>query len=94
MSKDIAPYGWYLGTYLVRFIDTNEALNNDPEERFGSWENTVIVKADRLEMAFEKVKKIGMESAMSHEEIQTFEYVGIIDLLPIYEELEDGAEIM
>jgi hypothetical protein len=99
MNKNISPVGWYVGTYLARFIEIDDELNNDPEARFATWENTVLVKALTLEEAYEKVEKIGIEHAEPYKGAETgasvqWEYVGIIDLLPVYEELEDGSEIM
>jgi len=99
MDKNISPVGWYVGTYLARFIEIEDESNSDPEARFATWENTVLVRASTLEEAFEKVEKIGVEHAEPYTGGETgvpvqWEYVGIIDLLPVYEELEDGSEIM
>jgi|SRR5690606_5441669 hypothetical protein len=99
MDKNISPVGWYLGTYLARFVEIGDGLKLDPEKRFPSWENTVIVKALSLEEAYDKVEAIGIEHAAPYkggtEEIPVqWEYIGITSLLPIYEELDDGAEIM
>ncbi|GAB2199459.1 DUF4288 domain-containing protein [Sessilibacter sp. MAH4] len=99
MDKNISPVGWYIGTYLARFIEVEDSNNNDPEARFATWENTVIVKALTLEEAFEKVETIGLEHAEPYKGGKTevpvqWEYLGIIDLLPIYEELGDGSEVI
>ena len=99
MDKNISPVGWYVGTYLARFIEIDGTHNNDPESRFATWENTVLVKASNLEEAFEKVETVGIEHAEPYKGGETgvdvqWEYIGIIDLLPVYEELEDGSEIM
>ncbi|WP_041598768.1 DUF4288 domain-containing protein [Hahella chejuensis] len=98
-DKNISPVGWYIGTYMARFIEVDDERNNDLDAQFETWENTVIVKASTLEEAFEKVEKIGIEHAEPYKGGETgvtvqWEYLGIIDLLPIYEELEDGSEIM
>ena len=99
MDKNISPVGWYVGTYLARFIEIEGELNNDPNARFATWENTVIVKASSLENAFKKVEKIGVEHAEPYKGGETgvpvqWAYMGIIDLLPVYEEFGDGSEIM
>lgn len=99
MDKNISPVGWYVGTYLARFIEIEDEQNADPEARFATWENTVIVKTLTLDEAFEKVEKIGIEHAEPYKNAEAevlvqWEYLGIIELLPIYEELEDGSEIM
>lgn len=99
MNSNISPVDWYIGSYLVRFVETESNKNYEDEERFVSWENTVIVRAKSLDEAYSKIEKIGKD----HEEpykggeegipVQWI-YEGITQLLPIYEDLEDGAEIM
>lgn len=99
MDRNISPVGWYIGTYLSRFIEIGDSSNSDPEAKFASWENTVLVKASDLSEAYDKVEKIGMEHAEPYKggreaiDVQ-WEYMGVVNLLPIYEEIEDGAEVM
>lgn len=99
MDKNISPVDWYVGTYLARFIETEDISKQDPEKKFATWENTVIVKATSLEQAYDKIEAIGIEHAAPYKggkegiPVQ-WEYMGIVELLPIYEEIEDGAEIM
>ncbi|MBI3100063.1 MAG: DUF4288 domain-containing protein [Burkholderiales bacterium] len=98
-SKNIAPYGWYVGSYLLRFIELAEEGNEDPERRFVTWENTVLVKANNLDEAYDKVVKVAMQSTEPYKggsegiDVQ-WVFEGVTNLLPIYEEIEDGAEIM
>jgi hypothetical protein len=40
-----------LALSLIRFIELDAPNNNNPEEPFISWENTVIVKANDLALA-------------------------------------------
>lgn len=98
-SAAISPVGWYVGSYLLRFVEFDEAGSEDLEARFLAWENTVIVRARDLEEAFRKVEAVGRAQTVPYEggpdavPVQWL-YEGITDLLPIYEPLEDGAEIM
>jgi hypothetical protein len=98
-DKNISPVGWYIGTYLIRFIELNEDGNDDLEKRFHSWESTVIVKANSMEEAFNKIEGIAKEEEEPYKggpngiPVQ-WVYEGITELLPIYEELADGAEVM
>jgi hypothetical protein len=99
MDKNISPVGWYVGSYLARFIEIADQSNDDPERKFATWENTVIVSASNLDEAYDKIENIGRAHAEPYKggemgiDVQ-WEYLGITDLLPIYEELADGAEIM
>jgi len=53
---------------LIRFIEIEGKNNNDLEERFLSWENTIILKADNLDEAYEKV--------IDHAKLETKPYKG------------------
>ncbi|WP_282957349.1 hypothetical protein [Methylovulum psychrotolerans] len=33
-SKNVAPYGWYVASYLLRFVELDQSGNDDPEKRF------------------------------------------------------------
>ena len=98
-DSNISPVGWYVGSYLIRFIEVEDVHNEDKKSEFLSWENTVIVKAKDLEEAYRKVEKIGKEHDSPYRGgekgiLVNWIYEGVTSLLPIYEELEDGAEIM
>jgi hypothetical protein len=98
-SADISPVGWYVGSYLLRFVELDEPGNEDPDARFMAWENTVIVRARDLDEAFRKIELVGMQGTEPYQggpEGVPVRWIfeGITELLPIYEPLEDGAEIM
>lgn len=68
-------------------------------EGFLVWENTVIVRADNLDEAHDKVVAVAnraTEPYLGGPEGKPVRWIfeGITELLPIYEPLEDGAEIM
>ena len=97
-DKNISPVGWYLGSYLLRFVELKDKRRNNPEKKFISWENTVLVKASSLDTAYTKVERIGKQSSKPYrggpDGIPVrWEYLGVTELLPIYEEIDDGAEI-
>lgn len=98
-SRNVAPHGWYVASYLLRFIELAEEGNDDPEKRFVTWENTILVKARGLNEAYDKAVKVAMKETEPYKggpngvDVQ-WVFEGITDLLPIYEELVDGAEIM
>lgn len=99
IDPNISPVDWYVGSYLIRFIEVEDENNADEESEFLSWENTVIVKANSLEEAYTKVEEIGKEHDSPYkggkEGVRVnWIYEGVTSLLPIYEDLEDGAEIM
>lgn len=97
-DSDISPVGWYVATYQLRFIELAQTGNEDPERRFLTWENTILVKASQIDEAYDKAVKFGLENTTPYKggpdgvEVQ-WVFEGILDLLPIYEELEDGSEL-
>ena len=98
-DETISPVGWYIGTYLLRFAETDKVKNLNPEARYIFWENTRIVKAKSLSKAYDKLVKAAQREIKtyadgSEEDPVKWVFEGVVDLLPIYESLEDGAEIM
>ncbi|MDR2196015.1 MAG: DUF4288 domain-containing protein [Gallionellaceae bacterium] len=98
-DKNASPVGWYYGSYLLRFVELADKKRDNPERRFLAWENTVIVQAKSLNAAYTKVERIAKRHTKPYRggpapgvPVQ-WEYIGVTELLPIYEKLEDGAEI-
>ena len=97
-NKNISPVGWYLGSYLLRFVELADPGRNDPERRFLTWENTVVVRAKAIQEAFVKIERIGKANSKpyrggSEGVLVKWEYMGVTEVLPIYETIQDGAEI-
>lgn len=98
-SKGIPPVGWYVGSYVLRFIEIESAGNDDQEREFLVRENTVIARASCLDEAYGKVVRVaeaGAEPCKSEPDGRPVRWVfeGVAELLPIHEPREDGAEIM
>jgi hypothetical protein len=94
-----SPVGWYVASYLLRFVEIQAARKNNARQKFLSWENTVLVKARSLEHAYAKVTRIGRGKTRPYRGGPKgipvrWVYEGITDLLPVYEKVRDGAEIM
>lgn len=92
-----SPSGWWLGSYLeIAFWDDCE-ITADMEVQL-AWINTVILRADTREEAYNKLINLAetdggafqSEDGMREGQMR---FEGITELLPIYESLEDGAEI-
>ena len=94
-----SPVGWYIGSYLVRFTEVSAAKDVELENPCYAWENTRLIKAGSLSQAYDKlVKEAKLDSKPykgGPEGIPVkWVFEGVTELLPIYEELEDGSEIM
>lgn len=99
MDKNSSPVGWYIGSYIIRFIELYDDDNFDTEKRFRAWENTRLIKASSLDEAYDKLVK---EAELDCEPYKggpkgipvQWVFEGVTELLPIYEEIEDGSELM
>lgn len=61
-TNNVSPVGWYVGAYLIRFVELEAEGNDDPEKKFLSWENTIIVKANDLHEAYDKVVAVALQN--------------------------------
>ena len=99
MDKNVSPVGWYVGVYQIRFVELGREDNEAAERRFLVWENTVLVRAGDLAAAYDKVCAIGQAQCAPYaggaDGVPVcWVFEGVVDLLPVYEPLGDGAEIM
>ncbi len=97
-DSDISPVGWYVATYQLRFIELAQPGNEDLDRRFLTWENTILVKATSIDLAYDKAVEFGLANTEPYKggdggvDVQ-WVFEGIVELLPIYEDLDDGSEI-
>ncbi|OZG72613.1 hypothetical protein BTA51_13875 [Hahella sp. CCB-MM4] len=96
-NKDVSSVGWYVASYIERskYVGEDDANEN---KRCVAWENTILIKASNPDEAYEKAieeANIGREPYENSDgEMIQFVFEGLTSLLPIYEELEHGSEIM
>jgi hypothetical protein len=87
--------------FIVEIIEKCEPVKrNEKQElrRVTTWGNHHLIKADSPEKAFDKAVKLGKKAEYKFTNADKIEmewiFVGIGELLPIYEDIEDGAELM
>jgi Domain of unknown function (DUF4288) len=91
--------GWCLASYIERFEYFDENKSNNAR-RCLAWENTVLIRARSREQAYRKAVALGRQSngnAGWNSETKrrgAWRFEGLTELLPVYEELTDGAEIL
>jgi hypothetical protein len=96
--RNRSPHGWWVASYLTRAV-----WNDDPKPRKTSrcltWEDTIILKATDREHAYKKALSRAAKSCSNFADSKNpkrkgrWVLEGLTSLLPIYEELADGAEI-
>jgi len=87
--------------FLADIVERAEAVGKDktnPNRRCLTWVNTVLVQAESLEEAYDKAMKIGRKNYSTRYKAASgrtvsWKTLGISSLMPIYEDIEDGAEI-
>ncbi len=96
----VSPVGWYIASYLLRFVELGDAGNDDLERRFLIWENTILVKASSIDEAYDRAVAIGRDATKPYKggpspgvDVQWL-FEGVSELLPIFDEIGDGCEVM
>jgi hypothetical protein len=87
--------------FIVEIIEKYEPVERNEKQdlrRVTTWGNHHLIKAESPEKAFDKAVKLGKEKNYKFVNSDKMEmesiFVGIGELLPIYEDIEDGAELM
>jgi hypothetical protein len=97
--KNRSPYGWWIASYLQRLEYAGEDRRN-LTRRCLAWENTILLKARNRQEAWRKAIRLGKRGLPSEvREVGSdrkgfWLFEGLTSLLPVYESLEDGAELM
>lgn len=98
MGKKIKNNGdWFLADIVERAEMVGAAKTN-PNRRCLTWINSVLIQALSIEEAYDKALKIGRENySMRYKAASgktcNWKVLGLSSLVPIYEDIEDGAEI-
>ena len=87
--------------FLVEIIERCEPVKVDtknPRRRCTVWGNFHLIKAATPDKAIDKAEKLGRQgnyTFINTDKVEMkWEFVGIGDILPIYEDIEDKAELM
>ncbi|WP_206482263.1 DUF4288 domain-containing protein [Nonlabens ponticola] len=87
--------------FIVEIIEKCEPANRDQTQdlrRVMTWGNHHLIKANSAEHAFDKAVQLGKECNYKFVNSDKIEmessFVGIGELIPIYEDIEDGSELM
>ena len=91
--------GWWIAYYVERFeyYDEDRSKLN---RRCLAWENTILVRAEGREEAYRKAMAFGRigDGSEGHDSGTrrrgAWRFEGLTSLVPIYEKIEDGAEIL
>ena len=99
--RNRTPYGWWIASYLQRF-EWKGSPPKSARSRCLAWENTIVFRAGNRDLAYGKAVVLAKRSAAGQWErmgdppgrLGRWVFEGFTSLLPIYEPLEDGAEVL
>ena len=85
--------GWWVCCEVQQWVSRRQGKLTD-NSRCLVWENTRLIRARNRDEAFRKAIRLGRDEFPSRTNGGEWRFVGISMLLPIYEDIEDGAEIL
>jgi hypothetical protein len=98
--RNLSPYGWWIATYIERFEWKSDDRTNS-NRRCLAYRNTILIKAKEREKAYKKAMDFRKRYSGKWESYGNtrkrpgrWVFQGLTSLLPIYDELDDGAEIL
>jgi len=93
-----SPTGWWIASYIERAV-WDDAPGPGDASRCTAWENTIILKAKDRDSAYSKAVRLGSSNKSTFSDdagkrTGRWVFEGLTSLLPIYDDLSDGAEVL
>ena len=85
--------GWWIFCEVQQWVSDRQRKLT-PRSRCRVYENMRLLRARSREDAYRKAMKLGPSGLPSRTKAGEWQFVGISMLLPIYDPLEDGSEIL
>jgi Domain of unknown function (DUF4288) len=91
--RNQSPTSWWIYSEIEFFVATSRKKSS-PNAKHLVWENTRIIQAPNRNSAYQKAMNLGRCAHPTKTVDGEWRFAGISSLLPIYEELNDGAELL
>ena len=91
--KNKSPTGWWVFSEIEQWV-SNRQKTLSPTSRCLTWENTRLIRAKTREEAYRKAMELGRCGHPSKTRGGEWRFAGISMLLPVYDKIEDGVEIL
>ena len=97
-SPGVSPTGWYVAVIIKRF-EYYEEDTSDQERTCSVYEHVILIQAKSALEAYDKaiangVAIEGVECVDLERRKGEFKFVGLNELLPMYDPFEDNAEVL
>lgn len=93
LYRNTSPSGWWIFKEVEQWVSKRQKKLSDNSRCF-VWENTRLIRAKNREEAYRKALKLARFGHPIKFKGGEWRFVGISMLLPVHEDLEDGAEIL
>ncbi len=87
--------------WLVSVCEQNEVVGTDkqnPRRLAATWVNSLLINAPTLDDAYDKALRLSRIGGGRYRAVggktAYWKVVGVVDLVPVYDDIEDGTEIM
>lgn len=91
--KNRSQSGWWIFREVQQWVSSRQKTLSD-DTRCLVWENTRLIRARNRDEAYRKAIRLGQAGDPSRTKGGEWRFAGISMLLPVYENIEDGAEIL
>jgi hypothetical protein len=91
--RNRSPSGWWFFREVQQWVSFRQTKLT-AKSCCLVWENTRIIRAKDRDEAFEKAMRLGRDGDRAKTAAGEWRFAGISQLLPVYDDLEDGAEIL
>jgi hypothetical protein len=91
--RNKSPSGWWVFNEVEQWV-SNRQQKISPKSRCLVWVNTRLIRAKDRHEAYRKALACGRSGHPSKTRGGEWRFAGISMLLPVYESLDDGAEIL
>ena len=85
--------GWWIFREVEQWVPKRGGSTSERSRR-QVWENTRLLRAGSREEAYQKAMALCRAAHPSKTNDGEWRFVGLSMLLPVYEEIEDGAELL
>ncbi|WP_152032869.1 hypothetical protein [Ereboglobus luteus] len=91
--RNQSPTGWWIYEEIEQWV-SNRQKRLTPNSRCLVWQNTRIIMAKNRHEAFQKAMRLSKKTFPSKTDGGEWRFAGISMLLPIYEKMKDGSEVL
>ena len=92
-QRNRSPTGWWIFCEVEQWVSDHQKTLS-PLSRCPVWENLRLIRAKNRKKAYKKALKLGELGHPSRTNGGEWRFVGVSMLLPLYDEIEDGTELL